>query len=74
MLTYMGDTWGKANGPRKSDEWMSNYIKKVNEQGGVATMDVNVADNGIVYEAHLKQLIAIRKSIRGLSYPRASHP
>jgi len=43
---------------------MTDYIKQVNQDGGVATMDVNVSDAGKVYLPHLKQLLAIRKGVR----------
>ncbi len=55
----MGNRWGAATGPHKSDEWMTNYIRQVNGQGGIVTIDVNISDDGTIYGPHLKQLVAI---------------
>ncbi|MBM3240582.1 hypothetical protein FJZ31_30225 [Candidatus Poribacteria bacterium] len=64
VLSYLGTHWGKADGPRKSDSWMIDYIQTVNKQGGVVTIDVNVAEDGTVYAPHLEQLKSIAKAIR----------
>ncbi len=64
LFAYLGEDWGKAGGPRQGDEWMVDYVRRVNEQGGVVTFDVCVVD-GRVYEPHLRQLCAVRKSVRG---------
>jgi hypothetical protein len=63
LLGYMGDDWGKTGGPKKSDAEMIDYVRRINERGGVVTIDVHV-ENGRVHEPHLKQLIAIRKALR----------
>jgi alpha-L-fucosidase len=55
----MGNRWGATTGPHKSDEWMISCIGQINGQGGVITIDVNIADDGTIYEPHLKQLTAI---------------
>ncbi|MCD6395077.1 MAG: right-handed parallel beta-helix repeat-containing protein [Planctomycetes bacterium] len=59
LLTFMGNRWGAATGPHKSDEWMTNYIRQINGQGGIVTIDVNISDDGTIYGPHLKQLVAI---------------
>lgn len=64
ILSYLGTSWAKADGPRRDDVWMIDYIRKVNQQGGVVTIDVNVASDGTIYEPHLRQLMAIRKAVR----------
>ncbi len=64
LLAYLGDDWGKTGGPKKSDADMVDFIRRVNERNGVVSIDVHV-ENGRVYEPHLKQLIAIRRAIRG---------
>ena len=69
ILSYMGDFWGKRGGPYKSDEWMIDYIKTVNQQGGVVTIDVSPNLDGTIYAPHLKQLIAIGKGLRETSKP-----
>ncbi|MHC4517589.1 MAG: hypothetical protein ACYTAS_03285 [Planctomycetota bacterium] len=43
---------------------MIDYVRRVHQQGGVVTIEVNVADDGALYEPHLKQLIAIRRALR----------
>ena len=65
LLTFMGSRWGAADGPHKSDTWTTNFIRKVNQQGGVVTIDVNISDDGKIYPPHLKQLIAIGKGLNG---------
>jgi len=64
ILSHLGTRWAKADGPRRSDEWMIDYIRKVHDQGGVVTIDVNVATDGTIYEPHLKQLVAIHQALR----------
>ena len=70
ILSFMGNDWGLQNGPHKSDEWMIDYIKTVNEQGGVVTIDVALNSDGTIYAPHLKQLIAIGRSLRQESMPK----
>lgn len=69
ILSFMGDYWCRRNGPFKSDEWMIDYIKTVNQQGGVVTIDVSPNLDGTIYAPHLKQLIAIGKGLRETSKP-----
>jgi hypothetical protein len=64
LLAYMGEDWRQKNGPTKSDAWMIDYIRSINEQGGVVSIDVHV-DQGRVYEPHYKQLLAIGNALRG---------
>jgi len=64
ILSHLGTRWGKADGPRKSDAWMIDYIRQVHAQGGVVTIEVNISSDGTIYEPHLKQLIAIRQALR----------
>jgi len=64
ILSFMGKYWGIPDGPYKPDEWMIDYIKTVNRQGGVVTIDVALIPGGTIYPPHLKQLIAIGKGLR----------
>lgn len=64
ILSHLGTRWAKADGPRRTDAWMIDYIRQVHDQGGAVTIDINVAPDGTIYEPHLKQLIAIRKALR----------
>ena len=65
VLSFLGTNWGKADGPRLSDAAMIDYIRTVNNQGGVVTMDVHVSTAGQVAAPHLKQLRAIKRALRG---------
>lgn len=64
ILSHLGTRWAKADGPRRSDAWMIDYIEEVHDQGGVVTIDINVSADGTIYEPHLKQLIAICRALR----------
>ena len=64
ILSFLGSRWAAKDGPANSDQYMIDYIKKVNAQGGIVTMDVNISYDGRIYEPHLKQLIEIGKAIR----------
>jgi len=64
LLSYLGTQWARADGPRKSDDWMIGYLRKVNAHGGAVTVDVHCSPDGRIYEPHLRQLIAIRQAIR----------
>lgn len=64
ILSFLGTRWAGKDGPTNSDQFMIDYIKTVNTQGGVVTMDVNISYDGKIYEPHLKQLIAVGKAIR----------
>ena len=64
ILSHLGTRWGKADGPRRTDAWMIDYIRRVHEQGGVVTIEVNIAGDGTIYEPHFKQLLAIRQALR----------
>lgn len=65
ILSFLGTQWGRPDGPRDTDEKMIAYTRQVIEQGGAITFDLNVSGDGHLYTPALKQLIAIRKAIRG---------
>jgi len=65
ILSFLGSHWAAADGPKQSDQAMIDYIRTVNTQGGVVTMDVNVSPDGKVYPPALEQLRAIKTAIRG---------
>jgi len=64
LLAHLGSRWARADGPQRSDDDMIEYLKQVNVQNGVVTLEVNVADNGAIYEPHWKQLVAIGDAIK----------
>jgi len=61
ILSFLGTRWAGKDGPTNSNKYMIEYVRKVNELGGVVSIDVNVSGNGTIYEPHLRQLIAIGK-------------
>jgi hypothetical protein len=62
ILSYLGDYWGKPSGPNYTADWMIGYIQRVNRQGGMVSMDVNVSWDGTIYEPHLELLRAVGRS------------
>jgi hypothetical protein len=63
LLAYMGANWGQKGGPTKSDAWMIDYVRRINEQGGVVSIDVHV-NQGRMDESHYRQLLAIGNALR----------
>jgi hypothetical protein len=63
ILSFLGTRWAGKDGPTNSDEYLIDYVRKVNALGGVVSIDVNVSSNGTIYPPHLRQLIAIGKEI-----------
>lgn len=64
VLSFLGSNWGRADGPRLTNEAMVEYIRQVNAQGGAVTMDVQLSGDGRVFEPHLSQLRAIKAALR----------
>jgi hypothetical protein len=63
ILSFLGSRWAAKDGPTNSDEYIIDYVRKVNALSGLVSIDVNVSANGTIYEPHLRQLIAIGKEI-----------
>jgi hypothetical protein len=63
ILSYLGYFWSSPTGPNYTDEWLIDYIKEVNRQGGIVSIDVEISDDGAIYASHLNQLIALGKAI-----------
>ncbi len=63
ILSYLGDWWASPTGPNYTDEWLINYVKKVNRQGGIVSIDVHISWDGTIYEPHLRQLIALGRGL-----------
>lgn len=73
VLSFLGKTWGRCDGPHKPDDWMADYIDTVNQQGGVVSMDVGISQkDGTIYPPHLKQLLAIGARLRKSSAPKSA--
>jgi alpha-L-fucosidase len=64
ILSFLGTQWAAKDGPTNSDQYMIDYVRKVNSLGGTVSIDANVSADGTFYEPHLKQLIAIGKAIK----------
>ena len=64
ILSFLGTRWAAKDGPTNSDQYMIDYVRKVNSLGGTVSIDANVSAAGTFYEPHLKQLIAIGKAIK----------
>ncbi len=65
VLSFLGSTWARPDGPKHSDEQLIDYVKRVTAAGGAVTMDVSLSPDGQIYPPGLSQLIALRKAIRG---------
>jgi alpha-L-fucosidase len=63
ILSFLGTRWAAKDGPTNSDQYMINYVRKVNSLGGTVSIDAHVSADGKIYPPHLKQLIAIGKGI-----------
>ena len=63
LLSFLGSNWGKKDGPTNSNQYMIDYIKKVNTMGGVVSIDVGINSDGSIYQPHLDQLMAIGKAL-----------
>ena len=63
-LSYLGNWWGQTN-TRYSNQFMIDYVSRINSVGGAVTMDVGIFRNGTIGAAQLEQLSAIKTAIRG---------
>ncbi|MBE7044084.1 MAG: hypothetical protein E7397_01015 [Ruminococcaceae bacterium] len=58
ILAPLGTTWGSPDA-RYSNEYMRNYIKTVNEHGGVVSVDINVTADG-TFSAEQMEALKLR--------------
>ena len=65
VLSFLGTGWATADGPKQTDAAIIDYIREVNAQGGIVTMDVHVSADCKVYPPAMKQLAAIGRALRG---------
>jgi hypothetical protein len=63
VLSHLGSSWGKADGPRESNGYMAGYVRSIRDAGGVVSIDANVSRDGRIYQPHLEQLAAIGKAM-----------
>jgi hypothetical protein len=64
LVSYIGGPRWAQPGVRKPTPEMINYIKKVNNAGGVVTMEMTLYRDGSLNKEQLSQLISIRKAIK----------
>lgn len=62
VLTYLGEDWGSGQ-PRFPTELAVGYTKHVVANGGVVTWDVPIQRRGLLPDAYMIQLWAIRNAI-----------
>jgi hypothetical protein len=60
ILSYLGPTWGSGE-PRFCDEFVVGYTKDVAAKGGVVTWDVPILKSGLIPEAFVRQLSALKE-------------
>lgn len=65
LLTYLGDTWGRGEAPRNSDEFLMEYTRRVVAAGG---SDVRrpILPSGLIPEPFRMQLCAIGGAVAGM--------
>ncbi|MBN1673215.1 MAG: hypothetical protein JXR37_19375 [Kiritimatiellae bacterium] len=63
ILSYLGSNWCRGE-PRFPDELVIGYTKHVIANGGVITWDVPIAKNGLIPQAFVQQLRALRAAPR----------
>ncbi len=59
-LSYLGRTWGQGDKPRFPDELVVKYTKDVISKGGFVSWDVPPTEEGLIPEAFMKQLGALK--------------
>jgi hypothetical protein len=63
ILSYLGDRWASPTGPDYTNDWLIDYVKKVNRQGGTVSIDANIAWDGTIYPPHFRLLTALGNSL-----------
>jgi hypothetical protein len=64
VFAPLGSDWGQPDASYSND-FMIDYIREVNAEGGVVSMDVTPNAYGRISPAQLSQLRAIKRGIRG---------
>lgn len=63
ILSYLGSTWSKPE-VKYTDLAITKYIKSVNQNQGVVTMDAAIYRNGALSPGQFEQMKAIKASVR----------
>ena len=66
VLTYLGQWWGQGE-PRLPDDLVAAYARFVVAKCGVISLDVPPAENGLIGDAHLRQLAAVGQGVAALA-------
>jgi hypothetical protein len=59
VFSFLGDWWGKGE-PRFPTDLVTGYTRLINQNDGVVTWDVPVGSGGLIPEAFVQQLSALR--------------
>ena len=64
ILSYLGNEWA-APGLRYTPDFMADYIRKCNTNGGVVSIDVCLFRDGSIETSHLESLKGISRRLKG---------
>jgi hypothetical protein len=68
VLSFLGPAWGKP-GVRYNTDYLTHYVRDVNDAGGVVTIDVALFRDGSI---DAQQLVALQAMSAGLKKPGAA--
>jgi alpha-L-fucosidase len=63
VLTYLGETWGRGDSPRFTNEKVAEFATGITSKGGFVTFDVPPQKNGLIPEEFMPQLKHIGESV-----------
>ena len=69
VLGYLGNTWGRGENPRFSDDFVTAYTAYVKGRGGVVTWDVPLSETGQIAAPFKRQLAQVRQFISKETHP-----
>lgn len=69
VLGYLGNTWGRGDKPRFSDDLVTAYTAYVKGRGGVVTWDVPLSETGQIAAPFKRQLAQVRQFISKETHP-----
>ncbi|MEA2736290.1 MAG: hypothetical protein QOE14_2741 [Humisphaera sp.] len=69
MLSYLGKTWGRGDGPRLSNERATAITQDFINHRGVVTWDTPVQRNGTIAEPFMQQLRVLSRDVKPATQP-----
>jgi hypothetical protein len=63
LMTYLGTQWTKGDGPRFSNDVLIENVKRINDQGGIVTLDASIHSHGVITATHFAQLKALGQAL-----------